>query len=325
MIERFVWSDWRLSRATQIGNLSLIGKTLESPLAERHEPRRILLLAQLARESGNDDAVGLGFAAQPRGKLHRRAKQVAMVLDRFARVDADPNAQGLGRVGVVSGKSPLDIGGGSHRVLYLVEGGHNAVAGMLDLAPAVRLSPRRTSASCTRTGSSAALSPRRAVISVEPTMSVNMTARSPASTAGAAAPGVAHGSPMRPRKASTAARSTGMMALGISPCEPAQVMAVHENRHEISHGRRTHERRRRGASQSRFRRRYDRSAPGRSHCAEAHRRDVDIQDRHGVKYMAYWFDENNGAAFCLVHAPDPATAERVHREGVRSSSRQRAR
>jgi len=48
--------------------------------------------------------------------------------------------------------------------------------------------------------------------------------------------------------------------------------------------------------------------------AEAHRRDVDIQDRHGVKYMAYWFDESNGAAFCLVHAPDPATAERVHRE-----------
>ena len=47
--------------------------------------------------------------------------------------------------------------------------------------------------------------------------------------------------------------------------------------------------------------------------AEAHRRDVDIQDRHGVKYMAYWFDENNGAAFCLVHAPDPETAERVHR------------
>src|SRR6476659_43362 len=48
--------------------------------------------------------------------------------------------------------------------------------------------------------------------------------------------------------------------------------------------------------------------------AEAHRRDIDIQDRHGVKYMAYWFDENNGAAFCLVHSPDPATTERVHRE-----------
>jgi hypothetical protein len=64
-----------------------------------------------------------------------------MVLDRFARVDTDPNAQGLGRVGVVSGKSPLDVGGGAHRVLYLVKGGHDAVAGMLDLAPAVRLKP----------------------------------------------------------------------------------------------------------------------------------------------------------------------------------------
>ena len=48
--------------------------------------------------------------------------------------------------------------------------------------------------------------------------------------------------------------------------------------------------------------------------AEAHRRDVDIQDRHGAKYMAYWFDEDNGSAFCLVHAPDAATAEGVHRE-----------
>ncbi len=48
--------------------------------------------------------------------------------------------------------------------------------------------------------------------------------------------------------------------------------------------------------------------------AAAHRRDVDIQDRHGVRYMAYWFDEATSAAFCLVHAPDPATAERVHRE-----------
>jgi class 3 adenylate cyclase len=60
--------------------------------------------------------------------------------------------------------------------------------------------------------------------------------------------------------------------------------------------------------------RHDLSGLKREDVAEAHRRDVDIQDRHGVKYMAYWFDENSGAAFCLVHAPDPATAERVHRE-----------
>ena len=86
---------------------------------------------------------------------------------------------------------------------------------LFDLAPAVRLKPRRTSASCARTSSSAPLSPSRAVISVEPTMSVNMTARNPESTAGAAAPGATRGSLMRPRNASTAARSTGMMALGM--------------------------------------------------------------------------------------------------------------
>ena len=77
--------------------------------------------------------------------------------------------------------------------------------------PPYASSPRRTSASCARTSSSAALSPRRAVISVEPTMSGNMTARNPESTAGATAPGAARGSPMRPRNASTVARSTGMM------------------------------------------------------------------------------------------------------------------
>jgi class 3 adenylate cyclase len=48
--------------------------------------------------------------------------------------------------------------------------------------------------------------------------------------------------------------------------------------------------------------------------AEAHRRDVEIHDQYGVKYMAYWFDEERGVGFCLVNAPDTPTAERVHRE-----------
>jgi class 3 adenylate cyclase len=30
--------------------------------------------------------------------------------------------------------------------------------------------------------------------------------------------------------------------------------------------------------------------------------------------MAYWFDEECDSGFCLVHAPDAAAAERVHRE-----------
>ncbi len=48
--------------------------------------------------------------------------------------------------------------------------------------------------------------------------------------------------------------------------------------------------------------------------AKAHSKDLEVQGRYGVRYMAYWFDEERGAGFCLVHAPDPATAERVHRE-----------
>jgi class 3 adenylate cyclase len=48
--------------------------------------------------------------------------------------------------------------------------------------------------------------------------------------------------------------------------------------------------------------------------ADMHRRDLEIQNRYGVKYMTYWFDQERGAGFCLVHAPDAAAAERVHRE-----------
>ena len=47
---------------------------------------------------------------------------------------------------------------------------------------------------------------------------------------------------------------------------------------------------------------------------DAHRRDIECQGRYGVKYMTYWFDKERGSAFCLVEAPDAATAERVHRE-----------
>jgi class 3 adenylate cyclase len=48
--------------------------------------------------------------------------------------------------------------------------------------------------------------------------------------------------------------------------------------------------------------------------AEAHRKDLEIQERYGVRYMTYWFDRARGTNFCLVEAPDAATAEQVHRE-----------
>jgi hypothetical protein len=33
-----------------------------------------------------------------------------------------------------------------------------------------------------------------------------------------------------------------------------------------------------------------------------------------VNYLTYWMDEEGGKLFCLVEAPDPETAVRVHRK-----------
>lgn len=46
----------------------------------------------------------------------------------------------------------------------------------------------------------------------------------------------------------------------------------------------------------------------------AHARDLEVQGGYGVTYHRYWVDEDAGKVFCLVEAPDAATAERVHRE-----------
>ena len=48
--------------------------------------------------------------------------------------------------------------------------------------------------------------------------------------------------------------------------------------------------------------------------AEAHIKDVQTQDRYGVRYLRYWVDERQGKMFCLVDAPDAEAAATVHRE-----------
>jgi class 3 adenylate cyclase len=48
--------------------------------------------------------------------------------------------------------------------------------------------------------------------------------------------------------------------------------------------------------------------------AEAHNADVAAQKRYGVEYVKYWFNENRGKVFCLVHAPSSEAANRVHGE-----------
>lgn len=47
--------------------------------------------------------------------------------------------------------------------------------------------------------------------------------------------------------------------------------------------------------------------------ADAHRRDLEIQGAHNVRYLRYWFDEDTGKVFCLVEAPSADAAAAVHR------------
>ena len=48
--------------------------------------------------------------------------------------------------------------------------------------------------------------------------------------------------------------------------------------------------------------------------AGAHQADLATQEKYGVKYLKYWFDEGSGKVFCLVEAPNKEAAEAVHRE-----------
>ena len=48
--------------------------------------------------------------------------------------------------------------------------------------------------------------------------------------------------------------------------------------------------------------------------AGAHQKDLEIQGKHNVKYLQYWYNEKTGQVFCLVEAPNKEAAERVHRE-----------
>ena len=48
--------------------------------------------------------------------------------------------------------------------------------------------------------------------------------------------------------------------------------------------------------------------------AGAHKRDLEVQGKHGVNYLKYWFDEGTGAVFCLVEAPSREAAVAVHQE-----------
>jgi class 3 adenylate cyclase len=60
--------------------------------------------------------------------------------------------------------------------------------------------------------------------------------------------------------------------------------------------------------------RHDRSTLTFENIAEAHQRDLAVQQKYNVRFLTYWFDSAHGRAFCLVDAPDAETANRVHEE-----------
>lgn len=48
--------------------------------------------------------------------------------------------------------------------------------------------------------------------------------------------------------------------------------------------------------------------------AKAHLADLKIQDKYGVKYGKYWFNQECGKIFCLCEAPNAEAAIEVHRK-----------
>jgi hypothetical protein len=48
--------------------------------------------------------------------------------------------------------------------------------------------------------------------------------------------------------------------------------------------------------------------------AGAHQKDLEVQGKHGVNYLKYWFNEETGRVFCLAEAPSKEAAIAVHRE-----------
>ena len=48
--------------------------------------------------------------------------------------------------------------------------------------------------------------------------------------------------------------------------------------------------------------------------ANAHEKDLEIQDKYGVLFITYWFDEKRCTAFCLAEAPNKAAIQKAHDE-----------
>jgi class 3 adenylate cyclase len=48
--------------------------------------------------------------------------------------------------------------------------------------------------------------------------------------------------------------------------------------------------------------------------AQAHRKDLEVQDRHSCRAITYWHDDSRGTAFCLIEAPSAGAVRAMHAE-----------
>ena len=48
--------------------------------------------------------------------------------------------------------------------------------------------------------------------------------------------------------------------------------------------------------------------------AAAHKKDLEVQKKHGVSFINYWVDENKGVVMCLSQAKDSTSVIETHKE-----------
>ena len=48
--------------------------------------------------------------------------------------------------------------------------------------------------------------------------------------------------------------------------------------------------------------------------AEAHKKDLAVQEKYGVNFIKYWVDEGAGKVYCLSEASDPQMITKTHQE-----------
>lgn len=46
----------------------------------------------------------------------------------------------------------------------------------------------------------------------------------------------------------------------------------------------------------------------------AHAKDLEVQNKHGAKFLNYWYNEKDGTVFCLAEAPSAEAMRKTHEE-----------